>query len=104
MATQKKPRVARKPIKYPHDLLRPEDITREYRIGTNRVRELARAGAIQHLTNGRRILIPRHCFEAWMDSNLSEPLEPEPIAPKSKPKPNPSARSFPREYDPVEDL
>lgn len=61
-------------MKSPDDLLRPEDVSREYRIGLNRVYRMIRAREIGHIAIGRRkTLIPRRCVEEWIARNTIQP-------------------------------
>ena len=59
------------PTKSEHDLLRPIDIAREYRIGRDQIRRMCHDGTLPHLMNGRRMLIPRWVFTRWVEQQVT---------------------------------
>lgn len=62
-------------MKSPDDLLRPEDVSREYRIGLTRLYRMIRAREIGFIPIGRKkTLIPRREVEAWIDRSTVRPV------------------------------
>ena len=64
-------------MKSPDDLLRPEDVSREYRIGLTRLYRMIHAREIGYVPIGRKkTLIPRREVDAWITRNAVKPLGP----------------------------